>query len=370
MLRRKFNMHDISINIEDIKHFFCKKKNNHGIITKRLLGISLRYVRGSKYTRLVNFLKYLEPYTKRDLSEQIKKYEKVASTEHTSAKIYEKALDFVNEVVSEINPSDLKPSNGAFRDFQIKVLDFAKEIAEDIEKNTDIKFWLDGGSLLGAVRHKGFIPWDDDMDFAALRPDYEKLIKYLSEKYTYIDSSEWIIGQYPQNIMECVKKHPNETIVFWNIDSFKCVRGTVDEFYILDFFSWDYFNPMLNVVSIQKYANTIKEHFKELKKHNGTYKELHDFFYSEIQKNTNIVTDSDSINIGVDNHGFTHYSIKDIVRKNEIFPLKRINFEDWEFNSPNDTNAYLRAIYNDYMKLPVTGIAGYHVNSQNLDSDF
>ena len=96
----------------------------------------------------------------------------------------------------------------------MKVLDFAKEVVEDIEKNTDIKFWLDGGSLLGAIRHKGFIPWDDDMDFAALRPDYEKLIKYLSEKYIYVDSSDWIIGKYPQHVKECVEKYPNEIVVF------------------------------------------------------------------------------------------------------------------------------------------------------------
>ncbi len=363
-------MQDISINIEDIKHFFCKKERENGIIKKRILGVTLRYVRGSKYNRLVNFLKYVQPYTKRDLTGYIKDFEKISKTEHTSAKAYEKALAIVSEISAEINPSDFAPVSGKFRDFQMKVLDFAKEVVEDIEKNTDIKFWLDGGSLLGAIRHKGFIPWDDDMDFAALRPDYEKLIKYLSEKYIYVDSSDWIIGKYPQHVKECVEKYPNEIVVFWNVDSFKCVRGTIDEFYILDFFAWDCFNPVHNVVTLQEYSDKIKAQVKELKKKKKTYKELHDLFYSEINKGVDIVKDSDSINIGIDNHGFVAYSTKDIVRKSEIYPLQRMKFEDWEFNAPNNTNAYLRAIYNNYNKLPANGIAGYHVNSKQLDSEF
>lgn len=65
------------------------------------------------------------------------------------------------------------------------VQDVLLEMAQDIDslcKKNNINYVLTGGSTLGAVRHKGFIPWDDDLDIAMMRDQYKKFIKVLKEQ--------------------------------------------------------------------------------------------------------------------------------------------------------------------------------------------
>lgn len=72
--------------------------------------------------------------------------------------------------MKRIGGSDLKK-------IQIEILD---TVAQFCDAN-GIRYWLDSGTLLGAIRHKGYIPWDDDIDLGMLREDYDRFISCFNE---------------------------------------------------------------------------------------------------------------------------------------------------------------------------------------------
>ncbi len=84
------------------------------------------------------------------------------------------------------------------RKLQLLLLLIAKEIDRICNKH-HIDYFLDGGTQLGAIRHKGFIPWDDDFDIAMKRADYEKFISICAEeldKSKFFLQTEWTENKY------------------------------------------------------------------------------------------------------------------------------------------------------------------------------
>ena len=81
------------------------------------------------------------------------------------------------------------PDGSLLRRQQMRMLEILLEV-DRICKQHHIPYWLSSGTLIGALRHNGFIPWDDDLDIEMLRSDYLRLMQVLPEELP-----EWLVLQ-------------------------------------------------------------------------------------------------------------------------------------------------------------------------------
>lgn len=92
------------------------------------------------------------------------------------------------------DPDELKakynPEGSLTRRMQERMLEIL-EAVDSICKKHNIPYWLSGGSLLGAIRHQGFIPWDDDLDMEILRPDFMRLMDILPKELPEHLALQW-----------------------------------------------------------------------------------------------------------------------------------------------------------------------------------
>ena len=221
---------------------------------------------------------------------------------------------------------------------------------DDICNRNKINYWLDLGTLLGAIRHKGFIPWDDDIDITMPRKDYNNFIqiaeKELSSKYFLHTNrtdrncySDWIKIRDKKSIY--IEFGEKENHVSSNsgifVDIFPLDRISIKNIKI--------FNFLRKAFQI----NPFKSVFKSVKKRllhyllSPTY-----FFRKKIFKFSKNITNS---------HGeIAIFGVETWVSYNFeyelIYPLKKIEFEGLMFNAPNNCDKILQSYYGDYMKLP------------------
>lgn len=203
-------------------------------------------------------------------------------------------------------------------------------------KENDLKYWIDFGTLLGAIRHKGFIPWDDDIDIAMIREDYEKLIEKFSDGFD---------------------KYPELKLVFENNKKNKCFiklacNSTQNLF--IDIFPYDFYYKNLNdeektvltqkIISIRK--SKLNKKFKTVEKIRDYFKKITKEFILENQDANN---QNGAIFMGID---FPHNHKIMAMDYDVIFPLKYIEFENTEFLAPNKPKKVLEALFGNYMKIP------------------
>ena len=246
---------------------------------------------------------------------------------------------------------------------ELRILDELDRIC----KKNKLKYFLSGGSLIGAVRHHGFIPWDDDIDVGMPRSDYEKFIKCcktdLKDDF-YLDAFE-----VNTNKFHLYAKLKLKNTIF--MENYATELSGVDHGIFIDIFPYDNIDEMNS-----------KDHLKKDKfRHNITklvylksgltnylseYRKSHKiimFFVDVVLKicprklllsmaKRKISANKNDNSLYISNMTGGLSLEKETHKREEVFPAVRLEFEGKKYCCPKEYDKLLTKIYGDYMQLP------------------
>ncbi len=243
-----------------------------------------------------------------------------------------------------------KYNQQTLRRCQLRQLDILKEI-DAVCRRHHIDYWLDGGTCLGAVRHQGFIPWDDDIDLAMRKEDLAR--------FEEVARRELPAGLVLQTPDEYGQSEP--VIKVRDLNSFYVEAG--------DDFSRDYPKGVyVDIFPMVAYPTVSRRFAKSLlkgmsksysilhKQHYYSLRSFAEFFwfgakYVLLRLLWETISAVRPKNVYVSNllnnngYGIMH-------RRDSIFPVSELEFEGYRFLAPHNPDAYLKDLFRNYMEIP------------------
>lgn len=252
----------------------------------------------------------------------------------------------------KIDITKVPQAQGLLRDIQLANLALLKELAYVCEKN-NFKYILDAGTLLGAVRHSRFIPWDDDIDILMFREDYEKIVSVFKNTTRNSD----IYAEYHRD------KDTNSQY-FIKIKHKKCPFLGVDIF-PLDSYG-KHLSPKEQLIATNKICKILKHLKKEINP-NISNKETKTILTKTMKEKILLSSTNENGDFvyGVD---FAHKLKNWFLDRDIVLPLRKIQFEDSKYTTVNKPKEFLKNIYGDYMKYPKK-MKILHYSYKNLASE-
>ena len=244
--------------------------------------------------------------------------------------------------------AQFNPEGSDLRKMQLRILDILK-VVDKVCRDNNIPYWLASGTLIGAVRHGGFIPWDDDLDIEILYSDKKRFMKACMEQLPegYVLQCHQTDKSYCTNIMK-VRDLNSEVHEVAKFAGKKYPIKYKYNGYFIDVFTIERAHRPLIYLSrgpirllyIAKYQWKVSD---------GVLSKLYylsETFYSILRLLSK-----------VNPFGKYYYHsygswFKSRRIKSEILPVKPILFEGAYYMAPLNYDAFLRRIYGDYMQLP------------------
>jgi len=254
-------------------------------------------------------------------------------------------------------------SEQELRKLQLIQLEILNTVADICNKH-NLKYWLDGGTLLGAVRHGGYIPWDDDIDIGLLRKDYNKLLKILPKELPdnfVLQTSK--TDKYYKYDWAKVRDRYSEAVSMSKVKPKHKYKGLR-----IDIFAFDYVPKHKYLQKLQLLVINIRMFFRNdirtMKKLTSIKKIIHktgqilpDFIFNIPYYLTIKLS-----NLLCNKYISCYFQVPNSYPRNLkpvecYFPLSEIKFENTMHKCPANINCYLKSLFgNNYMtpvKYPV-----------------
>lgn len=236
------------------------------------------------------------------------------------------------------------------RQVQLKILEILSEI-DRICTTNNIKYYLAYGTTIGAIRHKGFIPWDDDADIHMFKDDYEKFKKIckteLKEKYFFQDEET---DKGYKSYLPKIRMNDTAFVEGWSKD-WDMHQGIYVDIFILDECPKNKKIQDMNIkirknteftrreiYNKQNTKNFIKNMIRPIVKNNFILNIWKSLVYNPCKKD-------DSLCIDVNDFG-------NIFPRHVFGTPKRVDFEGYKLNIPEKAEEYLTYYYGDFMTPP------------------